>query len=705
MSQYFNGKFLVQPQASVFVDTSLLANLNPGASNILAVVGPSTAGFPQQGILFTDPNTARRTLRSGDLLDAILLAFDPSSQTGGASQIIGVRVNSAIQARAKIFDITNPVKASATVTIGGTAAAAQTYTATIGGTIVTYVSVGGDTNSTIAANLAININASVATSVADPILGVTATAIAAVITLTAKYPGLDNNAVTLTSTATGTGTATSSSATLIGGTGNTLAALITDDYGIYNNQINFSISAGSVSGNKIVISLAQTTVNNVIGGTLVADNLSRALFSIQYTGVGSAATITINDSSLTTNVTGAIADNLNIPFATYTTVQQVVDFINATGKYTATLSSVAVSILNSVAEFDPKSAVDIKTAPVSLTANLAALLDFLNSNTNLFFNAVRAVNPAAGQPAFNTSPSYFVGGSDGTTTTQDWTTAIAALQTQECNVVVPTSDQAAIHAAVLAHVQFMSDTGRKPRVAIVGGAFGEYAPASPVPTSVITARVPALNSQRAMLVSPGVKYFDVNGNLQTKGAPFLAALIGGMAAAVPAGTPLTHKYISNIQGLEINFTPADEQALLLGGVAPVEFVQNKGFRIVQSKTTWLGAANFGKNEFSTVMAIDAVVRRIQDTLDDQLVGQIVSPITLAQAVSITETVLMQAQTDNLIVGDTNSPAFKNISSSTAGGDTIRVQFQMSPAIPANYILVSVSAVPYSGQAGSSSSGQ
>lgn len=703
MTQYFAGKFLVQPQASVFVDTSLLANLNPGASNILAIVGTSTAGVPQQGITFTDPNQARRTLRSGDLLDAILLAFDPSSQTGGATQIVGVRVNSAIQSKVKIFDITNPVKASQTATVGGTIAAGQTFTITIGGAAVTYTSVGGDTTTTVATGLAAAINASTAVAITDPLVGVTATSAAAIVTVLARYPGVDANAVTFTAAVgTGTGTLTAGGATLTGGTGNTLATLTSDDYGLYTSQINFTIAAGSVSGNKITISLAQTTTNNVIGGSLVRDNLSRNLFTIQYTGAGSAATLTINDNSLTTSVTGAVADNLNIQFSIYTTIQQVVDAINATGKYTATLSSATAATFASAAQFDPKSAVDVKTTAVQTTGNLAALVDFLNSSDNIFCSAVRFTNPASGQPALNTTPSYFVGGSDGTTTNTDWTNAIAALQTVECNVVVPTSDQASVHAAVLTHVQFMSDTGRKPRVAIVGGALGEYSAAAAVPTQTITARVPALNSQRAMLVAPGIKYFDINGVLQTKGAPFLAALVGGMAAAVPAGTPLTHKYISNIQGLEVNFTPADQQALLLGGVAPIEFVLNKGYRIVQSKTTWLGTPNFAKNEFSTVMAIDAVVRRLQDTLDEQLVGQVVSPITLAQAVSITETVLKQAEIDKLIVGDSKNPSFKNISASTAGGDTIRVQFQMSPAIPANYILVSVSAVPYSGQAGSSS---
>jgi hypothetical protein len=694
MAQYFNGKFLVQPQASVYVDDSRLANLNPGAANTLAIVGTCTGGVPQQAVLITDPNQARRVFRSGDLLDAALLAFDPSSQTGGASRIYCVRVNLALQAKAKVFDIINPVKGSGTLTVGGTPGAGIVYTATIAGVAIPYTASGGDTNITIAAAVANLINTSVNTTIITPFTGVTATSTGAVVTVTARYPGVDGNAITLVGAATSTGTFVASGGTLTGGTGNTLVTLVADDYGLFTNQLFYTIAAASVKGNKITLGL--TTSGNIIGGSIVKDNLFRDLITIQYTGSGSACTLTVNDSTLTTSTTGAVADNLNIAFSTYTTVQQVVDVIAATGKYTVSLTAASSADLPSSGQFDPKTAQDIRTTAQTLTGNLQTLIDFLNGQENIFSAATRAVNPAAGTPGFNTNPLYFVGGSDGTSTTTDWTNSLAALQTQDVQIVVPISNSATIHAATLTHVNYMSTTGRKPRVCLVGGALNEYNAAGAVPTQTITDRAIPLNSPRASLCAPGVTIFDVLGNKVTKDSSFTAAMVGGMLSSVSAGTPLTHKYMSNIQALEVKFSPADLDTLLLNGVLPVEFVQGRGFRVCQSITTWLGARNFAKNEVSTVMAIDAVVRRVQDTLDDQLVGQKVAPETLAQAVSITETILKGCQIDGLIVGDANSPAFKSISARTDGGDTIRVQFQMSPAIPANYILISVSAVPYSG---------
>jgi hypothetical protein len=48
----------------------------------------------------------------------------------------------------------------------------------------------------------------------------------------------------------------------------------------------------------------------------------------------------------------------------------------------------------------------------------------------------------------------------------------------------------------------------------------------------------------------------------------------------------------------------------------------------------------------------------------------------------------------VLVGDANSPPFKNITASL-NGDVLSVQAQVSPVIPANYIFITVNAVPYS----------
>ena len=73
---------------------------------------------------------------------------------------------------------------------------------------------------------------------------------------------------------------------------------------------------------------------------------------------------------------------------------------------------------------------------------------------------------------------------------------------------------------------------------------------------------------------------------------------------------------------------------------------------------------------------------------------------LSRARSITESTLTELsraepQGPGIIVGDQNSPAFRNIQV-TLDVDVLRVQFECSPAIPLNYVLTTVFAVPYSG---------
>lgn len=733
MATVFNGKFIVAPSTNVAVNTTNLANLSSGSSNTVAYIGTCTAGVPKQPILITDPGTAIAKLQSGNLLEAALMAFDPSSQTGGANNIYFVRVNSAIQSKVNVLTsavngtATPPVAATGTVTIAGTVAAADVVTVTIDGTAFSYTTLSTDTVTTIASALVSLINAST--------LGLfTASSSAGVITITATNAGVDGNSITLSATATGAITATASGSTLTGGVGILLLTMTSQDYGQYTNNLYYNISNSSTAYGALAFTVGLNQPNggsftfNVLGpnssgsfGTIPANYsnyYSGLLFTIQYIGSGTAASLTITDTTFTTTVTGASADNLNISLANYSTIGQLFTYLEGTGKYAVSYdtSTSGVNVLptiqslNPLAQFDNITNVSIQTAPVQLSNTVQALVTYINSGSVPYVTATRGVNPVAISTANISNASltngvniYFTGGSDGTSLTTDWSNAINSLQTVDCQVVVPVTDQAAIHAMAAAHVEYMSTTGNEPRVAVVGGALGEYQSSASVPTQTILNRAIALNSSRVVLCSPGIQRYNSQGIPTLFSSAYNAVLFGSMLAAVPQGTPLTHKSYSNILSLEVNYTAADIISLLENGVAPTKYKKNAGYFIVQSLTTWQGAPNFANNEISVVLAIDAVTIAVQNALNSQLIGSILDPTTISQAVSITETVLINSQNSGFIVGNTASPAFKNISAS-GSGDVITVQFQMSPAIPANYINVSISAVPFSGTVSTATSG-
>ena len=126
-----------------------------------------------------------------------------------------------------------------------------------------------------------------------------------------------------------------------------------------------------------------------------------------------------------------------------------------------------------------------------------------------------------------------------------------------------------------------------------------------------------------------------------------------------------------------------------------------GFKVVKSISTWLINENYNRVEISTGAAVDYVSRAVRNALDP-LRGSKASPILLSEAVSRAETALLELSKPEpmgigVLVGDKVNPPFKNIIASIEG-DVLRVEFQCSPVLPINYILVAIHAVPWSGMA-------
>lgn len=98
MAVFFNGRLLVSPVTASVVNDDAMRNQNLTVGNVVALVGRSAGGAPKTALRFGSPQEARDVLVSGELLTAVLAAFDPSSETAGPSQVVAVRVNPAVQA-------------------------------------------------------------------------------------------------------------------------------------------------------------------------------------------------------------------------------------------------------------------------------------------------------------------------------------------------------------------------------------------------------------------------------------------------------------------------------------------------------------------------------------------------------------------------------------------------------------------------------
>lgn len=567
MSVFFNGRKIVTPATASKVNDDAMRNKNLSVGNVVALLGVSAGGKPKTALRFGSPQQAQAELASGELLDAVLKAFDPSSEVGGPDTVVAIRVNPATQAALALLN-------------GAT-------------TVINLASTG---------------------------------------------------------------------------------------YGLRENQVKVKIEAGTSTGKRVTVQRGNDYY--------VGDNLARNMFSVIYGGAQASATITTNGTQV------ILAAPAGTPVATidlnsYTTVQALVDRINAVADFTATVldGNTTAATLNTL---DYVTAQSVKTI-YSVTANLQAIVDWFNGNAEPLVTATRAA--AVGLVPDNIAFTYLAGATEPAAVSQDWTDAFTALQNVDVQWLTPVTADASIHAMADTHCVYMTNVARRERRAICGMAAGTT-------DAQAIAAAKLLNSDRTSLVHIG--HYDYNdAGVLTLYPPYMsAARVAGGFAGVNPGTPLTNKNFK-CRGLERELRiPTDTDALIEGGVLCIGNT-DQGFKVIKSISTWLVNTNYNKVEQSCGVAIDFTIRNVREALD-VLRGQKGTPLLLSRAVSITESVLRELakaepQGPGVLAGDAANPAYRNITA-TLDGDVVQVSFEASPVIPANYILVTMFAVPFTGTA-------
>lgn len=453
------------------------------------------------------------------------------------------------------------------------------------------------------------------------------------------------------------------------------------DYGLYTNQVKIKVESGTNAGKKITTQLGNDYYS--------ADDITRSAFSIQYIGAEATGVMSITGTQITLQAPSGTTV-ATVDLATYDTIQKVVDYINTIAGFDADVldGNGNTASLNGL---DYVTTQDVKTALYTAKADLQAVVDWFNGQAEGFVTATRQAGVGA-VPA-NLAFTYLAGGSNGTVTNTEWSNALQALQLVDVQWVVGLSSSASIHAMVDTHCAFMSTIGRMERRAIHGTATGTTDAAA-------IAAAKLINSDRSSLTHLGVYDFNQSGAL-TLYPPYIAAacMAGALAGSNP-GTSLTNKSLK-IRGLERKLrNPTDTDALIKGGVLCIEDTPN-GFKVVKSITTWLNDSKYNRVEISTGVALDFTARNVRQAVD-VLRGEKGSPQLLSRAENIAEATLIELARPEpngpgVIVGDEENPAYRNITTSI-DGDVVRIDFECSPVIPANYMAVTIYAVPFSGTA-------
>lgn len=169
--------------------------------------------------------------------------------------------------------------------------------------------------------------------------------------------------------------------------------------------------------------------------------------------------------------------------------------------------------------------------------------------------------------------------------------AFALVQEQEgVNVVVCDSEKLAVQQKLRDSVMSAS-AERRERIAVVAGAAGE------------------LNSERVVLVAPAVSQ-------EAGGAWVAAAVAGAICGGSDPALPLGGAELQGISALEKRLDESEVDALIRGGVTPVERVGGSCWVIrgVTTRTKTGQASDQTWRDLTTILVVDDVIPGVREAL-------------------------------------------------------------------------------------------
>jgi hypothetical protein len=335
---------------------------------------------------------------------------------------------------------------------------------------------------------------------------------------------------------------------------------------------------------------------------------------IRYIGAGTAATMTVSNTALTTIVTGATGQNLGIDFtaAGTNTLGEVVAFINGlSGQYTCQLGpnadpdALALSLLTNV------TGQDIRTAAYSLlaqpgkmdyvvTAGLGSIIYALNTRVPRL-TASRV--PAAVTVPANIAQTFFTGGTNPSPTMGDWFTALDVVDREDLagGYVFPVTTDPVVQDTVNAWVSAEHTN--------FGKAFRAWlAPPDSLTPDAAKAMATGFNSTLSCMIPQTM--VAASGVEELPPLYQNAMYCGAAAGAIP--TQSVTRLVMRGRSLpdRAKFSKAVQEDLLANGVCVLEDVRGVGVRIALAITTSLSADRIDRM-LSESIARDVIDQRVR----------------------------------------------------------------------------------------------
>jgi hypothetical protein len=397
--------------------------------------------------------------------------------------------------------------------------------------------------------------------------------------------------------------------------------------------------------------------------------------------LGTTATLTIDDSELTTTVTGGAGEALSLELKDFPTVSDLATFINSKPGYTATVTTAILGQLPSVALDN--------VASMGICSTFGEKPGRLKIDGYRFFNKVNgdsvlvqlqnaagvAVQAGAGLPQPVAAITYLSGGDKGGTTDADVASALLALEKVRGNFLVPlfsrdaTLDKAdrltedgssytieAINAGARSHVLKMSALKkRRNRQAFIS-----------LKDSFANDRLAAANTASFRCAFPFQDIRNPGGDGSIKQfQPWMGAVVAAGMQAAAFYKAIVRKF-ANISGAlqaARDFDDQDDTQMedaLQSGLLPLRKAETGGWYWVSDQTTYGKDSNFVFNSIQATYVADIIALTTAQRMENAFVGQSVADVNAALAMAFLESIMEDFIRLKLIAPSDDAPrGFKN----------------------------------------------
>lgn len=379
---------------------------------------------------------------------------------------------------------------------------------------------------------------------------------------------------------------TQSSATIVSSGSIGVIDLLSANYGAPSNAVEYSIGAASVAG------VSMTLLDGFSGATFTGDNLG-VPFQLAYTGTSSSVTYSVT-SSIAGKATSFVINSpnsgesvtLDLTTQTFSTISQVVQYLNGTGFYTClvisngNLPSYYLDVASSIALPKPVSSVD---QYVNVTATLGAVVSWVNTFASSIATAKihTGITSNPGYVPVLTALQFFSGATNGVPSLANYASGFNVALNVPAWAVIADSNSAGVRSLGAQHAATASSIVNKTwRRFVTGSVLGE------TPT---TAQANAQQTNEFMVTYcwPGIQATNPTTGLnQTYDGLHTAAAVAGMMTGNAIPIPLTNKTLLG-NGVETLANLPTKTLLQDAGVLVLDYpINTKIPTLLTDVTTW-----------------------------------------------------------------------------------------------------------------------